>query len=217
MDTWNPITGCLYNCVYCWARNYAKKLAAMGIEPYKTHGFKPVFAEWRLKQKFPKGSFVFVSDMGEMWGDWVPNEWIIKVMNVLIAKPKTSYLFLTKNPTRYGEFLNMFTDNMALGATIETNRTNKLSGAPPYETRYNAMKNLNWKHKIIVIEPILDFDQEFVDWIKSINPELVYVGYDNYNNKLPEPPLYKTQSLIDELKQTIRVEARNLRKAWFET
>ncbi len=217
METWNPITGCLYRCVYCWARKYAKKLAAKGVEPYKSYGFKPVLAEWRLKQKFQKGSFIFVSDMGEMWGDWVPNEWIIKVMSVLIAKPKARYLFLTKNPSRYGEFLNMFTDNMTLGATIETNRTNKLSRAPPYETRYNAMKNLNWKHKIIVIEPILDFDPEFIDWIKSINPELVYVGYDNYNNKLPEPPLYKTQALIDELKQTIRVEAQNLRKAWFET
>ncbi|MBS7657009.1 MAG: DUF5131 family protein [Candidatus Bathyarchaeia archaeon] len=217
MDTWNPITGCLYNCVYCWARNYAKKLAAMGIEPYKTYGFKPTLAEWRLKQKIPKGKFIFVSDMGEMWGSWVPKEWITKVMNVLVTKPKTDFLFLTKNPGRYSEFLDMFTDNMLLGATIETNRTNKLSMAPSYETRYNAMKNLNWKHKAIVIEPILDFDPEFVDWIKDINPELLYVGYDNYNNKLPEPTLDKTRALIDELRRTMQVEARNLRKAWFET
>ncbi|MBS7614374.1 DUF5131 family protein [Candidatus Bathyarchaeota archaeon] len=217
MDTWNPITGCLYNCVYCWARNYARKLAVMGIEPYKTYGFQPVFAEWRLRQKIPKGRFFFVSDMGEMWGEWVPNEWITKVMNVLSVKPKTDFLFLTKNPTRYSEFLDMFTENMMLGATIETNRPNKLSRAPSYETRYNAMKNLDWKHKAIVIEPILDFDPEFADWIQNINPELVYVGYDNYNNKLPEPPLDKTKAFIDELRQTMRVEARNLRKAWFET
>jgi len=217
METWNPITGCMYNCVYCWARNYAKRLAAMNVEPYKTHGFKPVFAEWRLKQKFPKGEFIFVSDMGEMWGNWVPKEWILKVLNVLTAKPKTSFLFLTKNPKRYSEFLGTFTDNMLLGATIETNRPNKLSGAPPYEERFEAMKNLDWKHKAIVIEPILDFDPEFADWIKEIKPELVYVGYDNYNNRLPEPQLSKTQALINELRQTVQVEARNLRKAWFET
>ncbi len=217
METWNPITGCMYNCVYCWARNYAKRLAAMKVEPYRTHGFKPVFAEWRLKQKFPKGEFIFVSDMGEMWGNWVPKEWILKVLNVLTAKPKTSFLFLTKNPKRYSEFLGTFTDNMLLGATIETNRPNKLSGAPPYEERFEAMKNLDWKHKAIVVEPILDFDPEFADWIKEIKPELVYVGYDNYNNRLPEPQLSKTQALINELRQTVQVEARNLRKAWFET
>jgi DNA repair photolyase len=217
MDTWNPITGCMYNCVYCWARNYAKRLAAMGVEPYKTRGFKPTFAEWRLKQKLPKGGFIFVSDMGEMWGDWVPKEWIIKVLNVLTAKPKMRFLFLTKNPKRYGEFLGMFTDNMVLGATIETNRTHKLSLAPSQKERFEAMKNLDWKHKAVVVEPILDFDPEFSDWIKEIKPEMVYVGYENYNNKLPEPELSKTQAFIDDLKGTVQVEVMDLRKAWFET
>ena len=66
MISWNPITGCLHNCVYCWARRYSKRLAELGIEPYKTHDFKPAFAEWRLRQKFPRGEFVFVSDMGAM-------------------------------------------------------------------------------------------------------------------------------------------------------
>jgi len=216
MDTWNPITGCMHNCVYCWARNYAKRLAAMEVEPYKTYGFKPTFVERRLKQKFPKGEFIFVSDMGDMWGDWVPKEWILKVLNALTAKPKTSFLFLTKNPKRYSEFLDMFTDNMMLGVTIETNRSIKLSRAPPQKERFEAMKSLDWKHKAVVIEPILDFDPEFVDWIKEIKPEMVYVGYDNYNNRLPEPQLSKTQAFIDELQEKVQVEARNLRKAWFE-
>ena len=217
MDTWNPITGCMYNCVYCWARNYAKRLAAMDIEPYKTHGFKPTFVEWRLKQKLPKDGFIFVSDMGDMWGDWIPKEWILKVLNILIAKPKTRFLFLTKNPLRYHEFLNMFTDNMMFGATIETNRSNKLSRAPPQKERFEAMRSLDWKHKAVVVEPILDFDPEFVDWIKEIRPEMVYVGYDNYNNRLPEPQLNKTKALIIELQGKVQVEARNLSKAWFET
>jgi DNA repair photolyase len=216
MDTWNPITGCMHDCVYCWARNFAKRLAAMEVEPYKTYGFKPTFMEQRLKQRFPKGGFIFVSDMGDMWGDWVPKEWILKVLNALTAKPKIRFLFLTKNPKRYSEFLDMFTDNMTLGATIETNRGSELSRAPPQKERFEAMKNLDWKHKAVVVEPIIDFDPEFVDWIKEIKPELVYVGYDNYNNKLPEPQLSKTQAFINELQKTVQVEARNLRKAWFE-
>jgi len=216
-ETWNPITGCLHNCVYCWARDYANRLALMGVKPYETYKFKPAFAEWRLKQKLPKGRFIFVSDMGDMWGEWVPKEWIEKVLRVLRSKPDSKFLFLTKNPKRYHEFREKLTENMMLGATIETNRDYKLTKAPTPRERYEAMKNLNWKHKAIVIEPILDFDPDFINWIMEISPKIVYVGYDNYNNKLPEPKLDKTKMLVKEFYGMADVRAKALRKAWYET
>jgi len=216
MDTWNPITGCLHNCIYCWARAFAKRLAGMRVEPYKTHGFKPAFAEWRLKQRLPKHGSVFVSDMGDMWGEWVPKEWIEKVLKVLRLRPRCGFLFLTKNPARYHEFLGKFTDNMALGATIETNRTYKVTRAPVPRERFEEMERLDWKHKVIVIEPLLDFDLELVDWIERIRPELVYIGYDNYNYRLPEPQLSKAEMLVNELGEITEVQAKALRKAWFE-
>ncbi|MCW4019712.1 MAG: phage Gp37/Gp68 family protein [Candidatus Bathyarchaeota archaeon] len=216
MDTWNPITGCLHNCLYCWARNYAKRLATMDVEPYKTHGFKPTFVERRLKQRFPRGKFVFVSDMGDMWGEWVPREWILKVLKVLRSKPRCSFLFLTKNPKRYHEFQGLFTENMMLGATIETNREYNVTKATPPRERFEALKGLDWGHKAVVVEPILDFDLEFIDWIKELQPELVYVGYDNYHYNLPEPQLSKTWMLVKELRGTAEVVDKSLRKAWFE-
>jgi DNA repair photolyase len=216
METWNPITGCLHNCLYCWARNYAKRLAAMEVEPYKTHGFKPTFVEWRLKQRLPKHRLIFVSDMGDMWGEWVPKEWVEKVLKALRSKPCCRFFFLTKNPRRYHDFQGMFTENMTLGATIETNRVYKITRAPPPRERFEAMRDLDWRHKAIVIEPILDFDLEFIDWIKKIKPEMVYIGYDNYNYKLPEPQLSKTRMLVRELQGIAEVEARALRKSWFE-
>jgi len=216
-DTWNPITGCLHNCVYCWARGYAKRLATMGVEPYKTNMFKPAFAEWRLKQRIPMGRFVFVSDMGDMWGEWVPKEWIEKVLKAIRSKPNSKFLFLTKNPRRYHEFQVNFAKNMMLGVTIETNRNYRLSKAPTPAERYEEMKSLDWKHKAMVIEPILDFDPEFVDWIRDISPEMVYIGYDNYGNKLPEPQLNKTEMLVRELHGIADVRAKALRKAWHES
>ncbi|MCP8321902.1 MAG: hypothetical protein H3Z52_13345, partial [archaeon] len=92
----------------------------------------------------------------------------------------------------------------------------KLTRAPTPRERYGAMKNLGWKHKAIVIEPILDFDLEFIDWIREISPETVYIGYDNYNNKLPEPQLKKTEMLEEELRQITDVTVKALRKAWYE-
>ena len=216
MDTWNPITGCLHNCLYCWARAYAKRLAAMDVEPYKTRGFKPAFAGWRLKQRLPKRGSVFVSDMGDMWGNWVPKKWIQQVLRVLRARPTCGFFFLTKNPKRYHEFRGEFTDNMALGATIETNRSYKVTRAPTPRERFEEMARLDWSHKIVVIEPILDFDPELVDWVRRIQPELVYIGYDNYNYRLPEPQLSKATTLVEELRTFTEVEAKVLRKAWFE-
>ena len=216
MDTWNPITGCLHDCLYCWARAYSKRLAAMEVEPYKTHGFKPAFAEWRLKQRLPKRGSVFVSDMGDMWGDWVPKKWIQQVLRVLRARPTCSFFFLTKNPKRYHEFEGEFTDNMALGATIETNRGYKVTRAPAPRERLKEMERLDWSHKIVVIEPILDFDPELVDWVRRIQPELVYIGYDNHNYRLPEPQLSKATTLVEELRAFTEVEAKVLRKAWYE-
>jgi len=216
-ETWNPITGCLHTCSYCWARNYARRLASTGIEPYRTHLFKPAFAEWRLKHRLGKGRFIFVSDMGDMWGEWVPKEWINKVLDVVGSKPDSKFLFLTKNPKRYHEFQEGFTGNMMLGATIETNRDYKLTKAPTPRERYEAMRDLKWKHKAIVIEPILDFDPEFTDWMKEISPEIIYLGYDNYDNRLQEPEMSKAERLVDELCGMADVRAKALRKAWYET
>ena len=216
MISWNPITGCLHNCVYCWARRYSRRLAELGIEPYKTHDFKPAFAEWRLRQKFPRGEFVFVSDMGDMWGDWVPRDWIERVLRVAGAKMDSLFLFLTKNPKRYHEFTDKFRSNMLLGATIETNRPYKVTRAPAPRERFEAMRDLDWSRKVIVIEPILDFDFEFADWIREINPEFIHIGYDNYGNRLPEPPLIKTIALKEELSRITEVETGTLRRAWYE-
>lgn len=215
-ETWNPITGCLHNCVYCWARSYAGRLASMGVKPYVTHLFKPAFAEWRLKQKLRKGGFIFVSDMGDMWGEWVPKEWIEKVLEAIRSNPKSRFLFLTKNPKRYREFQRRFTENIMLGATVETNRDYGLTKAPTPRERYEEMKNIKWKHKAIVIEPILDFDHEFIDWMKEIAPKRIYIGYDNYNNRLPEPEIKKAKMLVKELNGFEHIRVKALRKAWHE-
>jgi hypothetical protein len=43
----------------------------------------------------------------------------------------------------------------------------------------------------------MDFDPEVLaGWLFDIGPEIVSVGFDNYHNRLPEPPLEKVVSLI---------------------
>ena len=78
------------------------------------------------------------------------------------------------------------------------------------------MKKLNWRLKFISIEPVLDFTLNFAERIRDIGPFMVYVGYDNYNNKLPEPPLNKTEKLVQELMSFTLVIKKTMRPAWFE-
>jgi protein gp37 len=108
--TWNPVTGCLHNCKYCYAREGA--VMNRNLAPFYPFGFTPTFHEWRLEapahSKVPEGvkddprlGRVFVSSMGDLFGKWVPDEWITKVFAAAHGSPDWEYLFLTKFPQRY--------------------------------------------------------------------------------------------------------------------
>lgn len=220
--TWNPVSGCEYTCVYCWARMLA--LTKLRDIPRYKHGFKPRFNEEELRVKF-NGGFVFVSDMGDLWGSRIPSQWIRRVLEHIRKFPNTMFLFLTKNPERYHEFIDEMPENVVLGASIETNRDEYfqasfkpiISNAPLPSERYKVFAELKWPLKFLSIEPILDFDLEiFLKWVRDMEPFLVYIGYDNYNHRLPEPPLSKTKELIKKLREITIVIEKTLRPAWYE-
>ena len=218
--TWNPVTGCLYNCNYCWARNLATTKLQNSHRYLK--GFKPSLNETEFRSKFGKGDLIFVSDMGDLFGSFVPSDWISQVLDHTAHYPDANFLFMTKNPQRYHEFLLRMPKNAILGVTIETNndeivQTDKVSTAPLPSERYNAMKDLDWNRKMVSIEPILDFElKTFGDWIEDIYPFLVYVGYDNYDHKLREPNLKNTLDLIRMISEYTLVIRKTIRPAWFE-
>jgi len=204
------VIGCLHNCSYCWARNLAET-KLKDKEKYKD-GFKPKIFEYELSKKF-YSKFVFITDMGDLFGTWVPSEWILNVIDAIKNSPSSLFLFMTKNPSRYNEFLEIFPQNVVLGATIESNREYKVSKTPKAAKRYLAMRDLPFNKKMVSVEPIMDFDLEIlVQWISDIKPILVHVGYDNYNNNLPEPSLSKTMQLIDILRKFTIVKILTLRE-----
>ena len=221
--TWNPLVGCKHYCVYCWAKEYVEKKLKYKFEKYKQGFFKPRFIEKELKKKnFPKAGMVFVVDMGDLFGEWVPKKIIQKIIDVVEQKQENKFLFLTKNPKRYFKFT--FPSNAILGATIETNDDelyvkHKISRAPLPSERIKAMIELDHEHKFVSIEPILDFKfDEFIEQLVEINPETIYVGYDNYNHKLPEPPMDKTLRFVKVLREEkgLNVRTKTIRFAWYE-
>ena len=218
--TWNPISGCLYNCKYCWARDLA--ITKLKNSHRYSKGFKPSLNETEFRSKFRKGDLIFVSDMGDMFGDFIPDQWIKRVLDYTRQFPEANFLFMTKNPKRYITMLPHIPDNAILGVTIETDKDevieiDKVSNAPPPSKRYEAMRYLNWDKKLLSIEPILDFNTEtFARWVKDINPLIIYIGYDNYYYKLREPTLKQTNDLLSNLPETSLVIRKSIRPAWFE-
>jgi len=152
--TWNPITGCLHNCRYCYARGMARRfcgdirLNKLAKDDYKVcesasgeilyvldepmtnetgnaivypFGFEPTFHRYRLDYptKLKMGNNIFVGAMADIWGEWVPKEWINEILDVCRKNPIHNYLFLTKNPKRYRDIcVPIHTENMWYGTTI---------------------------------------------------------------------------------------------------
>lgn len=118
--TWNPVTGCKHGCDYCYARDIANRFYKQKFEP-TFHPSRLVAPQNTVIPKYRKTedgiTNVFVCSMADLFGDWVPKEWIEKTLLSVKNSPQWNFLFLTKNPKRYIEF--KFSDNCWLGATAD--------------------------------------------------------------------------------------------------
>jgi protein gp37 len=123
--TWNPVTGCWgpggtpekpNRCPYCYAHKLAKRFYH-GYPPGDS--FAPLFMPDRLSEpaKVKKPSKIFVSSMGDLFGDWVPDEWIAEVQQTAHDTPQHTFQFLTKNPKRLKDF-NPWPSNCWVGTTV---------------------------------------------------------------------------------------------------
>lgn len=164
--TWNPVTGCLHGCDYCYARKIANRFYS---------NFKPDYHTKRLNDpiKNKKHSTIFVCSMADLFGDWIPNSWIEKVLNTVKKCPQHTFLFLTKNSDRYSHYL--FPQNSYLGITV----TRKW--VEPLETLQRFIAN-STNRKFISYEPLLSN-------IECVLPDIswVIIGSLNQNGKLVPP------------------------------
>ncbi len=166
--SWNPVTGCLHGCKYCYARELATRKSYADTYPV---GFTPLFHHERLSApentKIPKDVVddsrlgrVFVCSMADLYGKWVPNDWIEQVHKSCIENPQWEYLMLTKFPRRYVG-LNL-PKTAWLGTSVDEQKRVRLA-----EEAFKQITNV--KVKWLSLEPLLaplEFsDLSMFDWI----------------------------------------------------
>jgi len=213
--SWNPVVGCLHNCGYCYAEKITKRFGGQLLDgnldklhilereqrssidgrilsfPY---GFEPTFYRYRLDepQRIKKPQKIFVVDMGDLFGDWVPDTWIEQVFKACEAAPWHKYLFLTKNPAglKYPFHLNFANKNFWIGTSITNTSDSVRMKVLIDETTRNT-------NRFISVEPLLGNMGPMLEELKDI--KWVIIGQQTGPGaKFPQGEW--VQSIIDQCK-----------------
>jgi len=189
--TWNPITGCLNGCEYCYARKLANGRLRARYQANENfvvpsfdrntaivgHGnadpFYPRFWPERLeihhtcrfhrireRQRY-RDRGIFVCDMGELFGDWVPRYWQEQVFAAIQQCPNDRFYLLTKQPQNLIKF-SPFPDNCWVGVTA--------TESDLFAYAVNELMNIRATVKFVSIEPLLSWKRlDISTWLNQIN------------------------------------------------
>ena len=198
LKTWNVFVGCKHGCIYCNARTLAHTRLKHNLR-YKDGFEKPHLAPELLDQGFKPGEFIFVAYMGDIAFATRYEFW--QILQRIQRFPSTDFLLITKNPGYFLKWTEPLPSNVILGTTLETNRSNKLSKAPPPLRRWMDIitaRHIHHSRLFLSIEPVMDFDlREMMRWIGVLKPSIIEIGADNYHHNLPEPPWEKVEELLE--------------------
>lgn len=254
--TFNPVTGCLHGCEYCYARKIAERFGGgwrhqsepadkswrhwrqsnddlsrdlLGDWAYHANRqnhvlneqcysypccpipeytkendpcrkkapypyyFDPTFHRYKLgePQRWKKPRTIFVCSMADLFGDWVPDEWIKAVFDACEKAPWHRYIFLTKNPSRL--MLMAAAKDVEEGIKYRPKDMEKIKGHTPLPKHDNwwfgstldnkdARRFQGWGYNSFVsIEPLTEFMDVGIGYFGS--DKWVIIGAETGNRK----------------------------------
>jgi protein gp37/ParB-like chromosome segregation protein Spo0J len=160
--SWNPVTGCLHDCPYCYARDIANRWFDQGFEPsfYLTRLAAPFNTKVPPKaEQDIRYKNVFVCSMADLFGRWVPEVWIDAVLDAARDAPQWNFLFLTKFPKRMAEF--DIPRNAWMGTTVDC-QARVANAEKAFE---NVKCDVRWLSIEPLIEPLRFQHLERFDWM----------------------------------------------------
>ena len=177
--------------------------------------FYPRFWEERIEEIKPSGAWwdtlggrqgrgIFVCDMGELFGDWLPYKWQEQVFDAIKSDPLDRFYLLTKQPQNLIKW-SPFPSNCFVGVTA-TNQD-------MYDSAVYHLGRIQARIRYISLEPLLSPihlpNYKDVDWL--------ILGGKSGKDKFypPEDWIQKIEAVIDRLGiSTFIFEKLNLRKTW---
>jgi protein gp37 len=198
--TWNPVRGCTKispGCAHCYAETFAERFRGVPGHPYE-QGFDLRLVPEKLAEpfKWPSRRRVFVNSMSDLFHEGVPDEYILRVAEVMKAANWHTFQVLTKRSERMAELLRTklrFASELPhiwWGVSVE----NRKHGLPridhlrtaPAVVRFLSVEplledlgviNLNGIHWVIVGgESGHGARPMHADWVRSVRDQCQAVG-----------------------------------------
>lgn len=155
--------------------------------------FDPTFHRYRLYEpaRWTKPRTIFVCSMADLFGEWVPDEWIKAVFDACEKAPWHRYIFLTKNPSRL--MLMAAAKEVEEGEKYRPEDMQKIKGHTPLPKHDNwwfgstldnkDARRFQWwgYHSFISIEPLTEFMDVGLGSFGS--DEWVIIGAETGNRK----------------------------------
>jgi protein gp37 len=169
--TWNPVRGCTKvspGCKHCYAETFAERFRGVKGHPYE-QGFDLRLVPGKLLEPFSWAapSMVFVNSMSDLFHADVPDEYITRVVNVMMKANWHTYQVLTKRSERLMQMLNgplrfaTKTRHIWWGVSVEDVKYGK--------PRIEHLRNTHADVKFLSIEPLLEdlgnLDLADIDWV----------------------------------------------------
>ena len=206
--------GCGFNCKYCAFNKTLRYRKCQACKDFTPHAHLEVLD--RAPPKTRKGEFLTMGLTGDI--SFASSIELAAAISYCKRWNDRTFMVQTKDPGIYK--VHEFPENVILNVTIETDVDFNISQAPTVDQRLNVMESGTVQRlpnrKYITIEPIMGFSVDFVNRLKMINPDVVYIGYDSEQHKIIEPSLEATKKLVDQLRSFVEVRTKLLRKAHWE-
>jgi protein gp37 len=169
--TWNPVRGCTKispGCAHCYAETFAERFRGVPGHPYE-QGFdlRPVPGKLADPLRWATPRMIFVNSMSDLFHKDVPDDYVLRVCEVMRAADWHTYQVLTKRSDRLRDLLRTTLADYARlphvwwGVSVEDRR----HGLPRVEHLRAAPAAV----RFLSVEPLLEdlgrVDLTGIDWV----------------------------------------------------
>ena len=169
--TWNPVRGCTKispGCKHCYAEKFAERFRGVKGHPYE-QGFDLRLVPDKLNEplQLRKPQRIFVNSMSDLFHPAVPDDYILRVAEVMIEADWHTYQVLTKRSARMQALLNGQLRGAAQrrhiwwGVSVEDRKY----GLP----RIDSLRSSHAQVKFLSVEPLLEdlgeMNLDAISWV----------------------------------------------------